>query len=247
MSIRLMSIVWDIRWPTQNHLLVMLKLADHANDEGSKVWPAVATIADQAQCSERTVQNVLKAFRESGLVNVLKSGGGASPTIYALNVSLLNALAAAKAKLKGGADFIEIPDELYAQADNLTGAMVAPLAVAPVQPATGTGATEGGRGAKLLHPNHHLEPSKEPPTREGSNFDFEVKRPAVRFEITSTDPQWQHWMLFIRKRGPPDLEQRAIAAGSMIVVGSRWPKDDSPMPFIKRIGLTEKSERMMGG
>ena len=35
MSIRLMTLVWDVRWPTQNHLLVMLKLADHANDEGS--------------------------------------------------------------------------------------------------------------------------------------------------------------------------------------------------------------------
>lgn len=250
MSIRLMSIVWDIRWPTQNHLLVMLKLADHANDEGSKVWPAVATIAAQAQCSERTVQNVLKAFRDCGLVGVVKAGGGSTPTIYTLNVALLNALASAKAKLEGSADLIEIPDDAYAQAADATGAIVAPLGVAPVQPATGTGATEGGRGAKLLHPNHHLEPSKEPSTREDSKSDLKSEvqgRALPSHTITANDPQWEHWIVHLRKLGRDDLALRATAAGAITTVGSRWPKDDSPLPFVKQTGLTEKSEKMAGG
>lgn len=251
MSIRLMTMVWDIRWPTQNHLLVMLKLADHANDEGSKVWPAVATIAAQAQCSERTVQNVLKAFRDCGLVGVVKPGGGASPTIYTLNVSLLNALASAKAQLEGSADLIEIPDEAYAQAADATGATIAPLGVAPVQPATRTGATDGGRGAKLLHPNHHLEPSKEPSgaqAREDSKSDLsEVKRPVATFVVTAADPQWEHWMVFLRSREQSQLEQRAIAAGEITTFGSRWPKADSPLPRVKQTGLTERSKQMAGG
>jgi DNA-binding transcriptional ArsR family regulator len=161
-SIRLMTLVWDIRWPTQNHLLVMLKLADHANDEGSKVWPAVSTLAEQAQCSERTVQNVLKALRDSGLASVVKQGGGASPTIYALNVPLLRALADVKAELTGTSDAIMIPADAYLEA-GMTGATVAPPAnFAPVQPETPTGATGDMTGAKLLHPNHHKEPSREP-------------------------------------------------------------------------------------
>lgn len=254
MSIRLMSIVWDIRWPTQNHLLVMLKLADHANDEGSKVWPAVATIADQAQCSERTVQNVLKALRDCGLVSVVKPGGGSSPTIYELNVPLLGLLARAKAKLEGGADIIEIPEEIYAQADPQTGATIAPHAVAPVQ-STGGGVQSfcGGGGAKLLHPNHHLEPSIEPPCAQARE-DFlndgksEVKRALPRFEITPTDTTaWAQWMQLLRKRDREDLVMRAEEAGVMTTIGSRWPKDDSPLPHIRRrSGLTEKSQRMTG-
>lgn len=157
-----MTMVWDVRWPTQNHLLVALKLADHANDEGSKVWPSVSTLAEQAQCSERTVQNVLKAMRDCGLASVVKPGGGASPTIYALNVPLLRALANGKAELRGSADAIVIPAEAYLEA-GMTGATVAPpAAVAPVQPETPTGAMGDMTGANRLHPNHHKEPSREP-------------------------------------------------------------------------------------
>lgn len=244
-----MTIVWDIRWPTQNHLLVMLKLADHANDEGSKVWPAVATIAAQAQCSERTVQNVLKAFRGCGLVSVVKPGGGSTPTIYELNVGLLSALANAKVQLEGKADVIDIPEGAYPQAAN-TGATIAPQDVAPVQPGTLTGATESGRGAIALHPNHHLEPSKEPPCASEEFLNgskSEVKRAVSRFEITPTDTSaWAQWLQFLRKREREDLAMLAEAAGTMTTIGSRWPKDDSPLPFIRRSGLTEKSKNITG-
>ena len=127
MSIRLMTLVWDVRWPTQNHLLVMLKLADHANDDGGKVWPAVATIAKQAQCSERTVQNVLKALRDCGLATVERNGGGSMPTVYALNTDLLRALAGLT--LEGSADKIIIPEDAFPQVVNSSdyrGATVAP-------------------------------------------------------------------------------------------------------------------------
>ena len=40
--------------------------------------------------------------------------------------------------------------------------------------------------------------------------------------------------------------ERAQASGCMTVIGSRWPKDDSPLPFVRRTGLTEKSQRMTG-
>jgi hypothetical protein len=221
-----MSQVWEIEWPTQSHLLIALKLADYANDDGGKVWPAVSTIAAQAQCSERTVQNVLKAFRNCGLIRTLKPGGGSTPTIYQLNVLLLGKLAGAKARLAGKADAIEMPEE-----PTETGATVAPLhEAAPVQMERPTGATDGDRGAKLLHPNHHKEPSREPPSppsprgcggRRGREIDdmiFKLRTPeradvfdvllepiARRLEIAAPDP--------------------AFALGQLADWAARFPRD----------------------
>ena len=237
MSIRLMTLVWDVRWPTQNHLLVMLKLADHANDDGGKVWPAVATIALQAQCSERTVQNVLKALRDCGLATVTRPGGGSQPTVYALNVDLLRALAGKK--LEGSADRIEIPDEAYSY-DIHTGATVAPPVVAPVQPATERGANEGGRGAKLLHPNHHLEPSRETSLSEVSNFDLksEGAKPSKAlpcFTITPADTSWEAWLEHFRQNSHRSLAYDATQK-KRIRVSTRWPKPESIVfePQIKK-------------
>jgi len=244
MSIRLMTMVWDVRWPTQNHLLVMLKLADHANDEGSKVWPAVATIADQAQCSERTVQNVLKALRDCGLINAVKAGGGSMPTIYELNVNLLRGLATINASLKGGADVIEIPDELYAQAMDMTGATVAPPSVAPVQPTTGRGATEGGRGATALHPNHHFEPSSKPSHARSENIVLGSEgKPTASFELTPRDPQWRAWIDFLRSTNEAKAGQ-AEDAGSIFVSG-KWP-DNGKLLHIPQKGITDRSKAMTG-
>lgn len=245
-----MTLVWDVRWPTQNHLLVMLKLADHANDDGGKVWPAVATIALQAQCSERTVQNVLKALRDCGLATVTRPGGGSQPTVYALNVDLLRALSGKK--LEGSADRIEIPDEAYSY-DIHTGATVAPLSVAPVQPATEGGAKLLHRGgAKLLHPNHQ-EPSKEPSLGEVSNFDLksEGAKPSKAmpcFTITPADTSWNAWLEYFRANQAGDIAFDA-SQKKRVRVSTRWPSADSIIfePVGKRaVHLSEKSKRMSG-
>lgn len=245
MSIRLMTLVWDIRWPTQNHLLVMLKLADHANDEGAKVWPAVATIAEQAQCSERTVQNVLRAFRTCGLVNVVKQGGGASPTIYSLNVPLIGALARSNVKLEGGADVIEIPENVFEQLQP-TGATIAPLPVAPVQSfCTPTGATEGGRGAKLLHPNHQYNHQEKPSGAEARACDVDASaspRGRACFTVRAGDAPWKAWL---GKLEPAEREA-AITAGQL-VASSRWPENGSLISIPKPLRqLSETSKRMSG-
>lgn len=255
MSIRLMTMVWDVRWPTQNHLLVMLKLADHANDEGSKVWPAVATIAEQAQCSERTVQNVLKALRDCGLINAVKAGGGSMPTIYELNVNLLRGLATINAALKGGADVIEIPDELYAQAMDMTGATVAPPSIAPVQPTTGRGATEGGRGAKLLHPNHHLEPSSKPSHARSENFDLGSEgKPRL---VLKTDPTWRIWLDWVFAQWGASGADAFTKEGAMVVF-SAAPSSTAKRPMLPPIDpdkfdalrkartITDRSKAMTG-
>ncbi len=244
MSIRLMTLVWDIRWPTQNHLLVMLKLADYANDEGGNVWPAVSTIADQAQCSDRTVRNVLKALRDCGLAKVIEPGGGARATVYQVNVPLLRALVGST--IEGGSDHLEVPEEVYSKLDE-TPATVAGVHIAPLQPATGTPANKGGTPAKALQPIHHLEPSREP-LAKNSNFDFgseAATRQRARpcFTLAPTDaPQWRAWIAHL----PAEQAEAAEAAGK-ISVTSRWPdKPGAELLAVEPHGLSKASRRMAG-
>ena len=226
MSIRLMTLVWDIRWPTQNHLLVMLKLADHANDEGGKVWPAVSTISEQAQCSERTVQNVLKAFRDCGLISVLKQGGGSSPTVYGLNVPLLRGLVGRT--LEGCADRIEIPDDVTDD----TGATIAPLSVAPVQPTTSTGATVAGEGCKAFAPKPPSKPSKEP-SRAGAREEVSIGFGSEGVIVTKTDnPQaliaWERYADKRQDQHEWRVAKRLIRDHGAWKAPSLYPPDFAP-------------------
>ena len=234
-----MTLVWDVTWPTQNHLLVMLKLADHANDDGGKVWPAVATIARQAQCSERTVQNVLKALRDCGLATVERSGGGSMPTVYAINTDLLRALAGFT--LDGSADRIDIPEELCTQVvpnSPERGATVAPLDVAPVQPATRGGAKHRGGGAKLLHPNHHTNHQENLHLAKDSNFDLKVKGGASSVHLVriSHPDQVAAWRRYALHRGGLAMRTivRMIDTHACVSVPSQWPPDVDLSKISKR-------------
>lgn len=48
--------------------LVLIGLADHANDDGTEARPSVATLAKYARCSPRTVHNKLRALEAAGLI-----------------------------------------------------------------------------------------------------------------------------------------------------------------------------------
>ena len=61
-----MSALWDMSFPPTDKL-VLLALADCANDEGL-AWPSIATLARKTGCSERTVQRSLRAAEVAGLV-----------------------------------------------------------------------------------------------------------------------------------------------------------------------------------
>lgn len=65
MSVRLMSIVWDLDLPP-GEKLVLLALADQANDQGTQCWPSVATIAKRSGQGERTVRRALSDLETKG-------------------------------------------------------------------------------------------------------------------------------------------------------------------------------------
>jgi hypothetical protein len=64
MSVRVMSAVWELDLPASEKL-VLLALADCANDEGL-CWPSMSTIAKKCSKSDRTVQTSIKALADAG-------------------------------------------------------------------------------------------------------------------------------------------------------------------------------------
>lgn len=63
---------WALSEPTTagTDRLVLLSLANHANEIGQS-WPSVATIAREANVSERAVQRSIASLKKAGLVAVL--------------------------------------------------------------------------------------------------------------------------------------------------------------------------------
>ncbi len=72
MSIRIMTLVWDNGPDDKNELLVLLSLADNANDSGV-CWPSIDTIARKCRMSNRGVIDILARLEASGILSVYRS------------------------------------------------------------------------------------------------------------------------------------------------------------------------------
>jgi hypothetical protein len=80
MSIKVMTAVWDYSRASGTPLLVLLKLADWANDDG-ECWPSISTIAQKCRLKdERHVKRIIHETLERDLseVVVIPGGGKAS-------------------------------------------------------------------------------------------------------------------------------------------------------------------------
>ena len=135
MSIRLMSEVWRANLPTTEKM-VLLIIADHANDEGTQSYPSQATIAEKASISIRTVQRAVNTLVIEGYIRMFKHSGGSAncrddrrPHLYQINIG----------KLRG--------DTMTGRQDDANGATLT---------------TSTGRHSRPK--NHPLEPSIETPS-----------------------------------------------------------------------------------
>lgn len=90
MSSRLLGPAWDATLPPMQKL-VLLKLVDCANDDGSSCWPSVATIVGDTGASRRFVQRTLRLFEGDGLLEVVTLGGvrGNKSTEYQIVLAVL--------------------------------------------------------------------------------------------------------------------------------------------------------------
>lgn len=77
MSVKIMSMVFDRYTEGGGEMLLALALADHAGDDGTRIYPSIAALAEKTRQSERTVQYQLRRMQESGwLILVSKGNGG---------------------------------------------------------------------------------------------------------------------------------------------------------------------------
>ena len=74
MSIMVMSHVWENAPVEAGSLLVLLALADHADDSGH-CWPSVRRLAEKARLSRRHTQRVLRELETDGLI-ICEQGSG---------------------------------------------------------------------------------------------------------------------------------------------------------------------------
>lgn len=79
MSVRIMSAIFETGFidlvdgegnvtKASTAKLIMLALADHANDEGESAYPSVGRLAKKTSLSEQTVRNTLDALKYNGVV-----------------------------------------------------------------------------------------------------------------------------------------------------------------------------------
>ena len=92
MSIRLMSAVWEWDLPTSEKM-VLLIIADHADDSGRNAWPSVETVGRKAGVSARQARRLILALEERGLLAVEVQAGGTRdmrddrrPNRYSINL-----------------------------------------------------------------------------------------------------------------------------------------------------------------
>ena len=166
MSIEVMTCVWKHAPVQSDELLILLALADFADDDGG-CWPAVETLADRARMTPRNVQRCLRGLAERGLISILEKAGPKGVNRYVVRPDEIRAQS--KARIDGES----------AGGDNLSGVTPASDGVPP--------ASQGGdAGVTQTVTEPPLEPSQEREARardqspEGDNPDTAAQTETVR-------------------------------------------------------------------
>ena len=134
MSIHVTSLIWKASFPATQKL-VLLKMADCANDDGTYIYPAVDRIAQECGLSVRTIQYTLRNLTTQGDISLTGSehGGRGHIREYKINVQTILQKIFAQKKgandgLKGANDGLKgANDGLKGANDGLKGATVAPF------------------------------------------------------------------------------------------------------------------------
>lgn len=84
MSIKLMSIAWDMDIPSTEKM-VLLCLCDYADDNGRSCYPAISTLAKRTSKNARTVQRALRWLEKSKICDIRERAG--TSTDYTINLA----------------------------------------------------------------------------------------------------------------------------------------------------------------
>lgn len=103
MSVKVMTAVFE-RYPNGGgEMLLALALADHASDDGTRVFPSIKALAEKTRQSERSVQYQLRRMQETGWLILVSSGNGGRSMSSEYRISLDWIKGAEIAPFKNGA------------------------------------------------------------------------------------------------------------------------------------------------
>lgn len=78
-----MTWVWEHAEAAGTDLLLLLAIADSADDQGRNAWPSIADLSRKTRLDERTVQRRLKRLHDQGRI-AIELGGGRRRNRYAI-------------------------------------------------------------------------------------------------------------------------------------------------------------------
>ncbi len=100
MSIRVSSLVWESSRQKSGNLLVLLAIADHADEQGV-AWPGLALLARKTRLSERHVRRCLNALATADELDILPDASPAGGPLYRIRIADLPAKTRTAAPEKG--------------------------------------------------------------------------------------------------------------------------------------------------
>ena len=179
MSMTLMAHAMSLKVGNPLRKLVLLKLADNANDQG-ECWPSVPYIAEQCEISPRSVQNHIDALAEAGFLWI-----ESRKTAKGLNQSNIYHLTLNRANESGGANAAPVeekPVQSGASPAGVSGANAAPY---------GAGAAGVSGAGAAPRTSHSLEPVNEPltPIVPAKKFEAEVEQVFAFWKVEFNHPR----------------------------------------------------------
>ena len=90
MSVKVMSLVWEAEGLSPTHRLILLSLADHANDEGM-CYPSIRRLAKRTGLSERAVQGAAAALQAAGWLRIERNAGPKGCNLFTVCTPAANA------------------------------------------------------------------------------------------------------------------------------------------------------------
>ncbi|WP_322754382.1 helix-turn-helix domain-containing protein [Frankia sp. Cas3] len=82
-----MTWVWGASATAGNERLVLLAIADTADDDGGNAWPSVATLARKTRLDARTVQRVIRRLAAGGHLLIETAAGRGGANMYTVVMS----------------------------------------------------------------------------------------------------------------------------------------------------------------
>jgi hypothetical protein len=169
MSVYVSSLVWkceELSGPAE--LMVMLALADWADDKGSNIYPSMETLAQKSRQCKRNLRYILKDLEARGFISIEENRGRNKTNRYQVNMQRLQVLTA--------------PENMQPEAENM-------------QNRTGKHAKSDTKTCKAFAPNTSVsvrEPLEYPLVAHAE------EKPAIRRPVKSSDEheclieQWEN-------------------------------------------------------